>query len=142
MVKEKSLFFYSSDSASPLLWIFLHSCIFHEKTTSKGCAVDYFHMRLFMKSNKMFNDLKMIHLSNCPMGVDVIPYDNDEDVRSEAGKYFGEKIFYMRVQYEEGDVTSNKSKFDDWGWLSRSEIVARVKDEKGENSSLFYHYML
>ena len=54
MVKEKSLFFYSSDSASPLPRIFLHSCIFHEKTTSKGGAVDYFHMRLFMKSNKMF----------------------------------------------------------------------------------------
>ena len=103
----------------------------------------------------MYQNLTVNYLSECPMGVDVIPYnDTDHDeTDTENGKYFGEKVFYMRVQYEDGDVkdtitTSSTSSsndndaMDNWGWLERDEIVDHVREEKGEDASLFYKYML
>jgi len=122
----------------------------NEKNANNESFVDC--VKRYMKSNKMLQDLKLLYLSNCPMAVDVIPYKSSEDgngaetdERSEGGVYFGEKVFYMRVQWEEGDVNvdnKDSSKLDDWGWLARSEMVEKVKSEKGEDASLFYHYML
>lgn len=85
--------------------------------------------------------LKMLCLSNCPMAVDMVPY-SEEELKANDG-FYGEKIFYMRVQYDEGDVEESKLKNNnDWGWLDRSEMTDRVKAEKGEEAGLFYHYML
>ena len=102
-------------------------------------------VKRFIQSNKMLQDLEIRCLSNCPMVVDVIKYDEADKGQTENGTYFGEKIFYMRVQYEGGTVDADKvdkSKMSDWGWLERSEITDRVKTEKGEEESLIYHYML
>ncbi len=119
----------------------------NEKKAERESFVDC--IKRYTKSNRMLKDLKLLYLSNCPVAVDVIKYsskDGDEDdERSEGGKYFGEKVFYMRVQYEEGTVNGDNnasSNLDDWGWLERSEIVERVKAEKGKEASLFYNYML
>lgn len=79
--------------------------------------------------------------SNCPMVVDLVEYD--DDLRKDNNGCFGEKIFYMRVQYDDGDVDPNRMKnMCDWGWLTRDEMQERVLSEKGEESSLFYKYML
>jgi hypothetical protein len=96
-------------------------------------------VKRYMKSNAMTKELTYRCLSNCPMGVDVIKYDNETGADTE---YFGEKIFYMRVQYEDGEVVNKANSVDNWGWLERSEMVDRVKAEKGEDASLFYKYML
>lgn len=75
------------------------------------------------------------------MVVDMIEYN--DDMMKENDGFFGEKIFYMRVQYDEGEVDVNKmKKMSDWGWLARDEMQERVKVEKGEESALFYKYML
>jgi large subunit ribosomal protein L46 len=97
----------------------------------------------YLSSNTMYQNLDIAYLSNCPMAVEAIRYSGNDDKRSENGKYYGEKIFYMRVQYQDGNVGEiDKKALDDWGWLERSEMVERVKAEKGEDASLFYHYML
>ncbi len=62
-----------------------------------------------------------------------------EEVR---GNYYGEKIFYYRVQWDTGDVDENALKADDWGWLTREEIVEKVDGERGEHQAKFFHYML
>lgn len=98
-------------------------------------------VKRYLKSNKMYKDLTVRCLSNCPMVADVIAYE-DGNEESENGTYYGEKIFYMRVQYEEGEVEKADENLNDWGWLERSEMVERVKAEKGEDASKFYHYML
>ena len=98
-------------------------------------------VKRYMKANKMLKNLSVRCLSNCPMVVDVIRYENGSE-ESDNGTYYGEKIFYMRVQYEEGDVKKVDKGINDWGWLERSEMVERVKEEKGEEASKFYHYML
>jgi hypothetical protein len=79
--------------------------------------------------------------SNCPMGIDVVEYSDEE--KENNGGFFGEKIFYMRVQHEDGDVkTSKVSKMEDWGWLAREEMVEKVTAEKRDEAALFYKYML
>ncbi len=98
-------------------------------------------VKRYLKSNKMYKDLTVRCLSNCPMVADVIAYEDGSE-ESENGTYYGEKIFYMRVQYEEGEVEKADENLNDWGWLERSEMVERVKAEKGEDASKFYHYML
>lgn len=98
-------------------------------------------VRRFIKSNKMLEDLNILCLSNCPMAVDVVKYD-EGDEKNESSKFFGEKIFYMRVQYDSGDIGNVDKSLDDWGWLERSEMIERVKSEKGDDASKFYHYML
>lgn len=86
-------------------------------------------------------DLSLICLSNCPMGVTVTEYS--EEQKADSG-VFGEKTFYMRVQYDDGDVNKNKlDKLNDWGWLAREEMVEKVSAAgEDENTALFYKYML
>ena len=82
--------------------------------------------------------------SNAPMTVNFRVYNKNlpEDVR---GNYYGEKIFYYRVQHDNGDVnekTLKKGGVEDWGWLAKEEMVERVTEERGEHQAKFFHYML
>jgi len=87
--------------------------------------------------------LKLLCLGNCPVGVDTIPYDEDNPLRKENG-FYGEKIYYMRVQYDSGDVMKDKLErnFNDWGWLEKDEMVERIKEKKDDNYAMFYKYLL
>ncbi len=88
------------------------------------------------------NDLTLLCMSNCPMGVDVVEY-SEEEKAANGRKVFGEKTFYMRVQYDDGGVNENKmKKMDDWGWLTREEIVEKILEDKGDEASKFYKYLL
>jgi len=61
------------------------------------------------------------------------------------GNYYGEKIFYFRVQYDTGDVNEKvlkKANVDDWGWLAKEEMVEKVTEERGAHQAKFFHYML
>lgn len=80
--------------------------------------------------------------SNAPMAVNFRPYRESmpEDFR---GGYFGEKVFYYRVQYDQGDVDEGAVGSEmDYAWLTRGEIVARVEEERGKHQAKFFHYML
>ena len=82
--------------------------------------------------------------SNAPMTVNFRLYNKS---LPEALKmnYFGEKIFYYRVQHDRGDVSQEalkKAVVGDWGWLTKEEIVERVTEERGEHQAKFFHYML
>jgi len=92
-------------------------------------------------SSTVGTDVKLRYLSNSPLGIDVIPYDSERQLKENV---FGEKVFYMRVQYVSGCTQEDKleKKFDDWAWLDRSEITARIKSVKDEKTNLFYHYLL
>jgi large subunit ribosomal protein L46 len=86
-------------------------------------------------------DLVLRCLSNCPMGVHVLEY-NDEEKERNIG-LFGEKTFFLRVQYESGDVGRDEMKqMDNWGWLTREEMVEKITAEKGEETAILYKYML
>jgi large subunit ribosomal protein L46 len=82
-------------------------------------------------------DLKIYCPSNCPMAVDMKVYDKEEQT-----EYFGEKIFFFRVQWDDGDVVEADMKAKDYGWLAREEMTERVKAEKGDIASKFYHYFM
>ena len=85
--------------------------------------------------------LKLLCLSNCPAAAEIIPYD--EQKRDEV-KAFGEKLFYMKVQYESGDIVEERMgrTTQDWGWLTRQEMTERVTEETSTEKGLFYHYFL
>lgn len=100
-------------------------------------------------------DLILRCLSNCPMGIDLTAYSNEEretnnnnnnnnNNGNDDDQYFGEKVFYMRVQYEDGDVDSTlmDETMNDWGWLDRDEMEERVALERGEMTGKFFKYML
>lgn len=77
--------------------------------------------------------------SNCPMGVDMTIYSDDEQKQHGT---FGVKTFFLRVQYDDGVVSDKISDGRDYAWLDRDEMTQRVKDEQGEDASKLYHYLL
>jgi len=77
--------------------------------------------------------------SNCPMAVDLTVYSEEEQKRT--GTY-GAKTFFLRVQYDEGQVNEEDNDGREYGWLDRDEMTEHVRDEQGEDASKFYHYML
>ena len=77
--------------------------------------------------------------SNCPMAVDLTVYSEDDQAKLGT---FGAKTFFMRVQYDEGEVNEEDNDGRDYGWLDRDEMTERVREEQGEDAFKFYHYML
>ena len=82
--------------------------------------------------------------SNCPWSVHLTPYTEEEQKQQ---NWYGSKTFFMKVQYDEGDVVldtkqSKTSVVHDFAWLDRQEMVDRVKEQQGEHMSKFYYYML
>uniref|UniRef100_A0A7S4RQR8 Large ribosomal subunit protein mL46 N-terminal domain-containing protein n=1 Tax=Ditylum brightwellii TaxID=49249 RepID=A0A7S4RQR8_9STRA len=76
--------------------------------------------------------------SNCPLGVQLTPYEEEED-----SEYFGTKTFFIKVQLDdEGTIEENENVVQDWGWLTREEMTEKVAVEQGEENSKFYHYLL
>jgi len=87
-------------------------------------------------------DLELWCPGNAPMTVNYRVYGKNlpEEVK---GGFVGEKIFYYRVQHDSGDVDEEQIKAaEDWGWLTRGEIVERVEGERGKHQAKFFHYML
>jgi len=82
--------------------------------------------------------------SNAPFAVDMttFPSPGDKGYRDEYEGLYGCKKFFMKVQYDEGDVSSSTMSVADFAWLDREEIVERVKEQQGGDMSKFYHYML
>ena len=73
--------------------------------------------------------------SNSPMAVDMYAY-------KEKTNHFGIKTFFVKVQWDDGDVDARAMKVDDFGWLTRDEVVDRIKEQRGEIPSKLYHYLL
>mmetsp|Transcript_8139 Transcript_8139/g.16545 ORF Transcript_8139/g.16545 Transcript_8139/m.16545 type:complete len:154 (+) Transcript_8139:266-727(+) len=73
--------------------------------------------------------------SNAPMAVDMYAYKEKKD-------HFGIKTFFLKVQWDDGDVDARAMKVDDFGWLARDEVVERIKEQRGEVPSKLYHYLL
>lgn len=92
-------------------------------------------------SEAVGEDLQLWLPSNAPMTINYRVYNKNmaEDFR---GNYFGEKIFFYRLQYDSGDVDEEAMTADDYGWLTREEVVDRITDERGRHQAKFYHYML
>lgn len=89
--------------------------------------------------DKIGEQLEIYYPSNCPMAVDMQVYSTEE--RAQHNMY-GEKTFFMVVQYDEGSITKNEIAADDFAWLEKSEFVERVKEQQGEDKSELYQYLL
>lgn len=83
--------------------------------------------------------IKLYCPSNCPIGVDMDTFP--VDVRNEK-KVYGNKTFFMKVQYDDGKVDPDLLEVEDFAWLERSEIVDRIKEVRGEDKAKLYHYLL
>mmetsp|Transcript_1469 Transcript_1469/g.1404 ORF Transcript_1469/g.1404 Transcript_1469/m.1404 type:complete len:378 (-) Transcript_1469:49-1182(-) len=85
------------------------------------------------------SDLDLIYMSNCPLAVDTIAYPDEQ-----REQYYGEKIFYIKVQRDEGDVDSERinNNSQDYAWLAREEMVDRVRQQSGEKAGNFFHFLL
>ena len=94
-------------------------------------------------SESVGTDLGLWCPSNAPMTVNFREFSPNlpEEFRE---NYFGEKIYYYRVQWSQGDVdeAAVKKNAEDWGWLTREEITERVEKERGKHQAKFFHYML
>mmetsp|Transcript_55947 Transcript_55947/g.118965 ORF Transcript_55947/g.118965 Transcript_55947/m.118965 type:complete len:364 (+) Transcript_55947:82-1173(+) len=93
-------------------------------------------------SDAVGTDLVLWCPSNAPMTVNFRVYNKNlpEAFRE---NYYGEKIFYYRVQYDHGDVDEGAVKAgEDYAWLTREEMVERVEGERGKHQAKFFHYML
>lgn len=66
-------------------------------------------------------ELNIWYPSNCPIAVDLNIYDENSEER-QKDKLYGEKIFFMKFQYEydEGEVQTTKK--NQLAWLDRDEI--------------------
>jgi ADP-ribose pyrophosphatase YjhB (NUDIX family) len=76
--------------------------------------------------------------SNAPVAVNLDVYP--EEKRTDG--YYGVKTFFMRVQHDEGNISTKDMKVNDYAWLDRSEIVDRIQEEQGSSTSKWYRYML
>jgi large subunit ribosomal protein L46 len=75
----------------------------------------------------------------CPSNA---PFAVNMEATEGADKSYGTKTFYIKLQYDEGEVFKTDVTFDDYGWLDRFEMADRVKLEQSEASARFYQYML
>lgn len=93
-------------------------------------------------SKETFGDnLDIFSVGNCPMAADLLVYN--EDTHPEKDLYFGEKIFYFKVQRLGGDVDPHAfSPEKDYAWLSKEEIVEKVIQERGFGVARLHHYLL
>ena len=76
--------------------------------------------------------------SNCPVAVNLRVFPDD----FEKNGFYGVKTFFMRVQHDEGSVSTKSLQVTDYAWLSRSEIEEIVQKEQGPSQAKFYHYLL
>jgi large subunit ribosomal protein L46 len=76
--------------------------------------------------------------SNAPYAVDMVAFP--EDQRKDG--FYGTKTFFIKVQYDRGDVLENTMTVKDFAWVDRGEMVERVQEERGDYESKFYQYML
>ena len=92
-------------------------------------------------SETVGDELNLWLPSNAPMTINYRVYNKNmaEEFR---GNYFGEKIFFYRLQYDSGDVDEKALTAEDYGWLTKEEVVDRITDERGKHQAKFYHYML
>lgn len=95
-------------------------------------------------SDSVGSDLVLWPPSNAPMGVNFRVYNKNlpEEFRQD---YYGEKIFYYRVQWDNGDVSEEGLKnggVEDYAWLTKEEMVGKVIEERGPHQAKFFHYML
>jgi hypothetical protein len=63
-----------------------------------------------------------------------------EDQRKDG--FYGTKTFFIKVQYDCGDVSETTMAVKDFAWMDRGEMTERVQQERGDYESKFYQYML
>lgn len=91
-------------------------------------------------AEKVGSGMEIYYPSGCPMAVDLKIFTKEERAKHE--NTFGVKTFFMVVQYDEGKVSADDITVDDFAWLEKSEVVDRVKEERGEEQSMLYQYLL
>jgi large subunit ribosomal protein L46 len=88
---------------------------------------------------KLGKDIDFWCPSNCPWTVLLTPFSEEE--RKTLGLY-GSKTFFMKVQLDEGSVSTTDMTVKDFAWLDRGEMAERAREQQGDHMSKFYHYML
>jgi large subunit ribosomal protein L46 len=76
--------------------------------------------------------------SNCPCAADMVALPAEE----RKGVSYGTKTFFMKLQYDEGAVSQQSMKVDDYAWLDRGEITEQMREEQGDYMAKFYHYLM
>lgn len=72
--------------------------------------------------------------SNAPWAVDLVPYDSDSSERTTDGLY-GIKTFFIKVQYDIGQVSEREMKVKDYAWLDRAEAVEQLCGKPNQRQS-------
>jgi ADP-ribose pyrophosphatase YjhB (NUDIX family) len=72
--------------------------------------------------------------SNAPFAIDL--------KAQQDGQVYGTKTFFVKVQYDEGDVSKTTLAADDFAWLDRTEFADRVREDQGDTVAQLYRYML
>jgi large subunit ribosomal protein L46 len=75
--------------------------------------------------------------SHAPWAVDMVALPEEERTN-----VYGTKTFFVKIQYDEGDVSDKEMSVQDFAWLDRGEMADRVNEEQGDYMSKFYQYML
>ncbi|GAX23727.1 hypothetical protein FisN_12Hh304 [Fistulifera solaris] len=75
--------------------------------------------------------------SNCPVAVEMMAFSAEQQQKEQQ---YGNKTFFIKVQYDEGIVKLGTQKVTDFAWLNRSEIIERVEKQNGDGA--FYKYLL
>jgi hypothetical protein len=75
--------------------------------------------------------------SDAPYAVDMVAFP--EDQRKDG--FYGTKTFFIKVQYDCGDVSETTMAVKDFAWMD-GEMTERVQQERGDYESKFYQYML
>ena len=97
---------------------------------AKRVILDEKHSGVTMKNVEVYCP------SEAPMAVRLTPSEDGD------AEYFGTKTFYMRLQYDDGEILS---KNDTIAWLNREEVVGRASITSADDSEdeiNFYRYLL
>uniref|UniRef100_A0A7S0C934 Ribosomal protein L46 N-terminal domain-containing protein n=1 Tax=Proboscia inermis TaxID=420281 RepID=A0A7S0C934_9STRA len=98
-------------------------------------------LRVFAETLAPGKELETWSPGTCPMVAAVVPYSESERALPQNAGYYGEKLFYFRIQCDSGDIKCTKA-VQDYAWLSRAEMVEKARDEQGDDAAMLLEYLL
>jgi large subunit ribosomal protein L46 len=83
--------------------------------------------------------------SNAPFAVELkaAASSSPSESKGDTGdKFYDAKTFFVKIQYDEGNVLKSDLAADDFAWLDRFEMEDRVRLDQGDETARFYKYLL
>mmetsp|Transcript_11895 Transcript_11895/g.14860 ORF Transcript_11895/g.14860 Transcript_11895/m.14860 type:complete len:150 (-) Transcript_11895:87-536(-) len=88
--------------------------------------------------------LELYRLTEMPNAVEMKIYEEKHENQRELMEqgYYGEKLFFLVMEWVGGEVDVEECIFEDYAWLTKQEMIDRIIADRGQKTATFYKYML